>query len=71
MLLGFSKKKIQVVVLLYYVNPGSIFNISVYSENIYFMIHLIFLTYMLLNKETDIAVKDQTKNTNSGNRYSN
>lgn len=60
-LLGFSLDKIKVIVLLYFVNPGTIFNISIYSENIYFMIHLVFLTYMLLNKDIDIAVKDQTK----------
>lgn len=67
MLLGFNSEKIKLIVLLYYVNPGSIFNISIYSENIYFLIHLIFLTYMLINKDSDIAVKNQKRE--SGNEY--
>ncbi len=69
MLLGFRLEKIKVIVLLYYINPGSIFNISIYSENIYFMIHLILLTYMLLNKDTDIAIQNETNKKNLCNNY--
>ena len=46
------------VLFLYYINPGTVFNITLYSENIYFLIHLTFLIYIMINKDKDIAIKD-------------
>ena len=42
-----SLKKSKICTFLFLINPGTIFYISIYSENLYLMLHLIFIHYVI------------------------
>ena len=46
-----SLKKAKICSFLFLINPGTIFYISIYSENLYFMLHLIFIYYLIKSGE--------------------
>ena len=46
-----SLKKAKICSFLFLINPGTIFYISIYSENLYLMLHLIFIYYLIKSGE--------------------
>jgi hypothetical protein len=62
--LGYSQEKAKYIILLYLINPGVIFNISIYSENLYFFIHLIIFIYMVANRDQDILLQNKEPDSN-------
>ena len=46
-----SVKKSKICVFLFLVNPGTIFYISIYSENLYLMLQLIFINFVIKSGE--------------------
>ena len=50
-----SLKKSKTCAFLFLINPGTIFYISIYSENLYLMLHLIFIYYLIKSGEEKYA----------------